>query len=29
MINGRWKSDINSGSRWQPIRDWSYQHFVK
>ena len=29
MIIGKWKSDINDGSRWKPIRGWSHQHFVK
>ena len=29
VIIDKWKSDINGGPTWKPIRGWSYQHFVK
>ena len=29
VIIGKWKSDINDGSRWKPIRDWLQQYFIK
>ena len=29
MIIGKWKSDINDGSKWKPKKGWPYQYFVK
>ena len=29
MIIGKWKNDINSGSKWKPIRGMTHQHIVK
>ena len=29
MIICKWKSVINDGLKWKPIRDWLHQHFVK
>ena len=29
VIIDKWKNDINSGSKWKPIRGWPYHHFVK
>ena len=29
VISGKWKSDINSKSRWQPIKGWLHQYSVK
>ena len=29
MIIGKWKNDINGGTKWKPIRNWPHQYFVK
>ena len=29
VVIGKWKSNINSGSKWKPIRNLSHQQFVK
>ena len=29
MISDKWKNDINSGPKWQRIRSWPHQYFVK